>query len=110
MNTGITRQRASSGGRAFLFVVVALVSWWLFASLADSVVRCAPWGTPWGFLRDCRAPNDPRSRMDNILLVVSLLPALWVAQRLWFSEHLDEEEEKGDRRKERGPEALRRTA
>jgi hypothetical protein len=100
---------ASAGGRAFFFVVVALVSWWLFASLADSVVRCAPWGTPWGFLRQCGPVPAARTRSDNILLVVMLLPALWVAQRVWFPEHPDEEEQV-DQRKERGPEAFRRTA
>ena len=40
--------RAWPGVQAFLFVVVTLVSWWLFASLADFVVRCAPWGRPVG--------------------------------------------------------------
>jgi hypothetical protein len=76
-------QRAWPGVRAFLFVVVALLSWWLFASLADFVVRCAPWGNPWG--AGCRPTADPRSRIDKILLIISLLPALWVAQKLLFS-------------------------
>jgi hypothetical protein len=82
MNTSFTH-RAWPGVQAFLFVVVTLVSWWLFASLADFVVRCAPWGIPWG--DGCRKTNDPRTRLDNILLVVSMLPALWVARKLLFS-------------------------
>ncbi len=85
----VAKKRLISGLRALGFVIVTLIAWWLFASLADTVVRCVPWG--WG--ESCKSPFQAqlvdRPRLDTAIsiamLIVSLLAAIWVGNRLFYT-------------------------
>ena len=80
---GVAKKRMTAGALAFGFIVVTLVAWWLFASLAETVVNCVPWR--WGGA--CASPFTERPRLHTAvrisLLMVSLVAAIWVANR-WF--------------------------
>jgi len=74
-----------SGALAFGFVIVTLVAWWLFASLAETVVNCVPWRLG----GSCESPFTSRPRLEVgvrvSMLLVSLFAAIWVANRLFYS-------------------------
>jgi hypothetical protein len=80
-----TKMRVTQGGLALLFVVITLVGWWLFASLAETVVNCVPWR--WG--GSCVSPFTERPRLQTgvriSMLIVSLFAAIWVANRFCFT-------------------------
>ncbi len=110
MNNNVVWARTRTGAQAFLFIIAVLAGWWLFASLANNVARCVPWGPTWG---ECRPRGNtipppatglrPLSdRTENALLIVSLFPALWAAHRLLYSSQEDAGQ-KPVRRQEPGP-------
>jgi hypothetical protein len=82
---GVARKRVVAGALAFGFIVVTLLGWWLFASLAETVVNCVPWrlGTA------CESPFTARPRIQTgvriSMLIVSLIAAIWVANRLFYT-------------------------
>ena len=78
MTKGVVKRRLSSGSQAFGFVILVLGAWWLFASLANSVVSCVPW-------QQCRATTELADSVETALLVVTLFASLWVAHRLFYS-------------------------
>lgn len=81
----LTKKRLRQGGLAFGFVVITLVGWWVFASLAETVVRCIPWQYGDG----CEDLFTSRPRLNIAvrisLLIVSLFAAIWVAFKLFFT-------------------------
>jgi hypothetical protein len=82
---GVVKKRVVAGVMAFLFVLGALAAWWLFASLAAKVVSCVPWNGVSG----CHPPFPNHDRLDLALriatLILSLLAAIWVAMRAFFT-------------------------
>lgn len=81
----VKKERAIAGAAAFGFIVVTLVGWWFFASLAETVVNCVPWR--WGGA--CASPFTERPRLDSAvrisMLIVSLFAAIWVSNRLFYT-------------------------
>lgn len=80
----VGRKRFVAGLIALGFVVVTLVAWWLFASLAETVVNCVPWK-----YEGCEPQFTDRPRLATAirvsLLLVSLLAAIWVANRMFYT-------------------------
>jgi hypothetical protein len=83
---GVAKKRVTAGALAFGFIVVTLIAWYLFASLAETVVNCVPWR----FGDSCESPFTGRARLQTgvriSMLIVSLIAAIWVASRLFFTE------------------------
>ena len=80
----LTKKRLSQGALAFGFVVVTLLAWWFFASLAETVVKCVPWKVK----TECTPLTDPATIHVGVrvsMLIVSLIAAIWVAQRLFYT-------------------------
>jgi hypothetical protein len=77
---GDTGGSTHRGRQAVLFVAVALLIWFALASLAKVVIACSP---PVGCeMADLRpGATEPR---DVLVLVLSLLTALWVSFRVYF--------------------------
>jgi hypothetical protein len=82
---GVAKKGIVAGALAFGFIVVTLVSWYLFASLAETVVNCVPWR----FGGSCESPFTDRPRLQTgvriSMLIVSLIAAIWVANRLFYT-------------------------
>ena len=82
---GVAKKRVVAGALAFGFIVVTLLAWWLFASLAETVVNCVPWRLG----SACESPFTERPRIQTgvriSMLIVSLLAAIWVANRLFYT-------------------------
>lgn len=82
---GVAKKRVIAGALAFGFIVVTLIAWYLFASLAETVVNCVPWR----FGASCESPFTNRSRLQTgvriSMLIVSLIAAIWVANRLFYT-------------------------
>lgn len=82
---GVAQKRMMAGAAAFGFIVVTLIAWYLFASLAETVVNCVPWR----FGGSCESPFTTRPRLQTgvriSMLIVSLLAAIWVANRLFYT-------------------------
>lgn len=80
----VGRTQVVAGLIALGFVVVTLVAWWLFASLAETVVNCVPWK-----YEGCTSPFTDRPRLAIgvrvSLLLVSLVAAIWVANRMFYT-------------------------
>jgi hypothetical protein len=82
-SAGKSRKRSakrSAGKSAFLFVLAAFLFWFMFASLAQIVITCAPVGCS---LKDLQ-PLRPMGRREMFVMVISLLTALWVSSRIFF--------------------------
>ena len=74
------KRRLSPGWRALLFVLISFVLWFVFASLAQIVIKCAP-------LRCSLADFSSKGAMGNrevAMMLIALLTALWVSSRLFF--------------------------
>ena len=74
--------------RAFWFVVLTFVSWFLFVSLAKIVMRCAPSSQLWPWKLQCE-PLDfttikPLTWPDTVILLTTLVVAIWAARRIVF--------------------------
>ena len=82
---GVAKKRMSAGALAFGFIVVTLIAWYLFASLAETVVNCVPWR----FGGSCESPFTARPKLQTgvriSMLIVSLIAAVWVANRLFYT-------------------------
>jgi hypothetical protein len=82
---GVAKKRMIAGALAFGFIVVTLVAWWVFASLAETVVNCVPWRLGGA----CESPFTNRPRLQSgvriSMLIVSLIAAIWVANRLFYT-------------------------
>ena len=82
---GVAKTRMVAGAMAFGFIVVTLIAWYVFASLAETVVNCVPWR--WG--GDCVSPFTSRPRLSTgiriSMLIVSLCAAIWAASRLFYT-------------------------
>jgi hypothetical protein len=82
---GVAKKRMIAGALAFGFIVVTLLAWWLFASLAETVVNCVPWRLG----SACESPFTARPRIQTgvriSMLIVSLIAAIWVAHRLFYT-------------------------
>jgi len=82
---GVAKKRMIAGALAFGFIVVTLLAWWLFASLAETVVNCVPWRLGGA----CESPFTARPRLQSgvriSMLIVSLIAAIWVANRLFYT-------------------------
>ena len=82
---GVAKTRVVAGAMAFGFIVVTLIAWYVFASLAETVVNCVPWR--WG--GDCVSPFTSRPRLSTgiriSMLIVSLCAAIWAASRLFYT-------------------------
>ena len=81
----VAKKRLVAGLQAAGFVVITLAAWWLFASAAETVVSCVPWGLTSG----CKWPFHEQSRLGAVLkatmFVVSLVAAIWVANRMFYT-------------------------
>lgn len=81
----VVTKRFYAGLQAAGFVVLTLTAWYLFASLAETVVNCVPWGS--GEL--CKWPFKEPSRMGTAvrvsMFIVSLFAAIWVANRMFYT-------------------------
>ena len=81
----IAKKRFVAGVMAAGFVVLTLVAWWTFASLATTVVSCVPWDGELG----CDWTFADGSRLDIAIkiavLTISLFAAIWVANRMFYT-------------------------
>lgn len=75
------------GAKAFVFVVTAFAFWYLFASLAKTVMRCelTSWWPPESQCQEMQLGTltDPSWGYVTILLA-TLVVAIWAARRLVF--------------------------
>jgi hypothetical protein len=85
MNVHLSKEAGSSRWSVLFFILATLGFWWLFAVLSHSVVRCIPGGDacwyPW---QDATGLKELPEKMGIAVLIISLLAALWAAQRLVF--------------------------
>ena len=70
-----------TGVKALLFILVAFALWFAFVFLAQVVLTCAPAGCS---LTDLRFPS-PMGRRQILVTAVTLVTALWVSSRIFFS-------------------------
>lgn len=75
--------------RAFFFVLFAFAFWFLFMALARIVMKCAltyKWWPPNGWV-ECAPMGASLGRLtwpDAIVMIVTLIVAIWAARRLVF--------------------------
>ena len=81
----IVTKRVVAGLQAAGFVLVTLLAWRVFATLASNIVSCVPWGEKVG----CSSPFVGHPWVDSgvriSLLLVSLLAAIWVGNRCFYA-------------------------
>lgn len=75
----VRARRNANRWKPFTFVLLSLLAWWVLATAADIVTTCVPGGAP------CRVPwrSSPATGFtwhDWVLLMLSLVAALWVAK------------------------------
>ncbi len=85
MSVHLSNESGSSRVSVLFFILATLGMWWLFAVLAHSVVRCVPGGAPcWYPWQGNPSPPDLSETVSIAVLIVSLLAAVWAAQRMVF--------------------------
>ena len=84
MNVHLSSESGSSRVAVLFFILATLGFWWLFIVLSHSVVLCVPGGQPcWHPLMETKA-EDLNEKLAITVLIISLVAALWAAQRLVF--------------------------